>query len=711
MKEFFIRFRTAFLAILVVISVAFGCVRLMSIQIVNGDAYLEESEYTSIYTQSIKATRGQIVDADGKKIIENKVGFNVIIDASRFPDDNKEANAVLLETLDVLKEHKLKWNDSIPISETTPYEFKKDRDADVEKLKELVGVNVYATAENCIDKLIDDYEISKEEYTQQEQRTIAGIRYEMKLRDFSLSNSYTLCEDVSIEVVTQLKELSVKLKGINIVEDAVREIGQGDILPHEIGTVGPIYAEEYEELKEKGYAMNDSVGKSGIEAALEDELRGEDGEKTITVTDGQVVSADVTKEPTGGNTVKLTIKSQYQKDIQAILENFNAYLRTMPEYYEVNCGAVVVLDVEDNDVLAMATSPTYTLFDYEEDYDKLLEMDDYPLLNRATYGRYRPGSTFKTITATAGLNEGIISGESTYRCEQKMEFYDIKVGCTGYHNDIAVAEALRVSCNIYFYELSRRLGIDKLSEYAALYGFGENTGIETGDVAGAFANPETFNELGADWTVGQVLQAGIGQSETSVTPLQMAVQASTIANRGVRYQPHLVDSIYDYSMNEKISDCEPVVASQIDLNNDYVYDYITQGMIMASTNNFPAEYSLADLGFDVAIKTGTPQNWRDGKELTDTAFVGFAPAHDPKIAFAGLVEGGEYSKYMIRSIIQAYYKNYPENGSIVGGTSNINFLPQQAEQVTTVTDENGNAVTSETTETTVSETEVSESEE
>ncbi len=700
MKELFTRFRTAFLAILVVVSVAMGCIRLMSIQIVNGDTYLQETEYTSIYTQPIKATRGQIVDADGKTIIENKVGYNVIIDASRFPDDNKEANAILLETLEVLEEHKLKWNDSIPISTTVPYEFKKDREADVEKLKELVGVNVYATAENCIDKLIDDYEISAKEYSREQQRTIAGIRYEMKLRDFSLSNSYTLCEDVSLDVVTQLKELGVKLKGVNVVEEAVREIGQGDILPHEIGTVGPIYAEEYEELKEKGYAMNDSVGKSGIEAALEDELRGEDGEKTITVTDGQVVSADVTDEPVGGNTVKLTIKSQYQKDVQAILENFTAYLRTMAEYVDVNCGAVVVLDVESNKVLAMATSPTYTLFDYKEDYDKLLEMDDYPLLNRATYGRYRPGSTFKTITATAGLNEGIISGESTYRCEQRMEFYDIEVGCTGFHNDIAVPEALRVSCNIYFYELSRRLGIDKLSEYAALYGFGENTGIETGDVAGAFANPETFNELGADWTVGQVLQAGIGQSETSVTPLQMAVQASTIANRGVRYKPHLVDSIYDYSMNEKISEREPVVASKIDMNNDYVYDYITQGMVLASTNGFPEEYSLANLGFDVAIKTGTPQNWRDGKELTDTAFIGFAPAYEPKIAFAGLVEGGEYSKYMIRSIIQAYYKNYPESGSVAGGADKINFLPQSAQITTKVTGENA-----ETTETTVSETE------
>ena len=308
----------------------------------------------------------------------------------------------------------------------------------------------------------------------------------------------------------------------------------------------------------------------------------------------------------------------------------------------------------------------------------------------------------ETITATAGLNEGIVSGDSTFHCDHKFKFYDIEVGCTGWHGDIAVSEALRVSCNIYFYELASRLGIDKLSDYASLYGFGQHSGLETGDAAGQIANPDTFNDLAMDWTVGQVLQAGIGQSETACTPLQMAVQASTIANKGVRYKPHLIDSLYDYAMSEKVSSHEPDIASQIDLNNDYVYDYITQGMIMASTNGFDYQYNLYDLGFDVAIKTGTPQNWRDGKELTDSAFVGFAPAYDPQIAFAGMVEGGEFSKYMIRSIIQAYYKEYPENGSCNGSDGSINFLPARAKiTTTTVTDINGEPVTEETTTTTV----------
>lgn len=693
MREILERLRTAFLAILVVIAVALGLIRLMTVQIVNGDTYLQQSEYTSVYTQTIKATRGQIVDSDGNAIIENKVGFNVIIDDTYFPSDNKEANEIIMQTVEILKEADREWNETLPITDTMPYEFEKNRESDVEKLKSLIGVNVYATAENCIDKLIDDYEISDTDYTPSEQRIIAGIRYEMKLRDFSLGNTFTLCEDIPIETVTKLKELGVKLKGINITEDAVRQIAVGDVIPHEIGTVGPIFAEEWDELKKKGYAMNDIVGKSGIEKALEDELRGEDGTRTITLTNGEVISAEVTDEAKGGHTVKLTINSDYQRDLQDILVNFMSELRTQPEYSNVECGSLVVLDVKSNAILAMATAPTYDLKKYKSDYDEIANGDNEPLLNRATNGLYRPGSTFKTITATAGLNEGIVTGESTYTCNQKMKFYDITVGCTGWHNDIAVAQALRVSCNIYFYELGRRLGIDKITEYASLYGYGQHTGIETGDSAGQIGNPETFNELGIDWTVGQVLQASIGQSETAVTPLQMATVASTIANHGVRYKTHLVDSIYDYSMDNQIEQYEPQVADKINLNYDYVYDYVINGMVQASENNFPAEYSLSNLGFDVAIKTGTPQNWRNGDELTDSCFIGFAPAYDPQIAFAGMIEGGEYSKYMIRSIIQSYYKNCDEESDY--SDVKINYLQNPTEAAT---DSSGNPVTQPQTE-------------
>jgi penicillin-binding protein 2 len=204
------------------------------------------------------------------------------------------------------------------------------------------------------------------------------------------------------------------------------------------------------------------------------------------------------------------------------------------------------------------------------------------------------------------------------------------------------------------------LGIDNITKYAKLYGLGSNTGIETGDAPGYLCNPETFAEHGQEWYIGYVIQAGIGNQDCGMTPLQMAVVANTIANRGVRYQPYLVDSYYSYGSGSLIKKTEPTIAQQIELNTPDLYDYIIGGMIDAS-HNMPANHSLSNLGFDVAIKTGTPQTGAN-LEKQNSFFIGFAPANNPEIAFAGVIEDGEYSKYMIRDIILAYQECYGLNG-------------------------------------------------
>ena len=172
--------------------------------------------------------------------------------------------------------------------------------------------------------------------------------------------------------------------------------------------------------------------------------------------------------------------------------------------------------------------------------------------------------------------------------------------------------------------------------------------------------PETFAENGIPWYIGYVIQAGIGNQDCGMTPLQMAVVAATIANRGVRYKPYLVDSLYEYGSGKLISKTQPTIAEKININYDYVYDYIIGGMIDAS-KNMPAQYSITDLGFDVAIKTGTPQVGADTNDQ-NSFFIGFAPADNPEVAFAGVIEHGEYSKYMIRDILLAYQECYGLNG-------------------------------------------------
>ena len=644
-------------SLLVLISYCLCAWRLMKIQIVESDTYTAKRVSMQKYTQTISATRGEIVDSEGNPIIENKVGYSVIIEPDTFPEENKEGNDVLISLANILDENHVEWTTSLPISMTQPYTFTDDEDA-VKKLKKNLNLNVYATAENCMDELMETYDID-DSYSEMEKRTLAGIRYEMQLREFSLSNRFTLAEDVSLKTVTELKERSVTLPGMNIVEEAIRSVAQGDVISHEIGTVGPIYAEEYEELKEEGYDLDDTVGKSGIERAMESTLRGTDGIKEITVENGQVISSEVTTPVEAGKTVQLTVNSNFQRELQDILDNFIDNFDLLrdektKELGEVECGAIVVLDAKSGGVLGMVTAPTYDLETYKTDYEAILNADNTPLVNRATDGLYRPGSTFKTITATAGLNEGIITGSSTYYCGHDYLFKEQEYHCTGFHGDISVTRALQVSCNIFFYKLSEELTIDRISDYATRFGLGQPTGLETGDAAGHLSIQETFAELGVDWTVGQVLQSAIGQGEWAVTPLQMANVACTIANNGTRYETHLVDSIWDYNHTNCLEKIEPVIAEQISPLNDTVFQYVENGMIAASTNNYPARYSLTDFGYDIAVKTGTPQV---SGRTQDSFFIGYAPADDPEIAFAGVIEGGEYSKYMIRSIIQAYEKN------------------------------------------------------
>ena len=628
-------------------------VNLMKIQVVDGST-VQQTAAPTIVKQPISAARGEIIDANGDYIVQNKVGFNVIIEKTSFPSDKAAANEVIIRTVRLLQRDGYDWNESIPVSKTEPYEFTPDSEKAVSSLKTSIGVNVYATAENCIDKLIADYNISSE-YTAEEKRIIAGIRYEMLLRDFSPSNIFTLSEDIGMDLVTEIKELGIVLPGVTIVEDDIRQYLITDVIPHEIGTVGPIFAEEYAELKNKGYAMNDTVGKSGLEKGMEDYLRGTSGIKQISMQNGTAVSDEIAEAAVPGNTVKLTIDSSYQREVQKILEDFLEYLRNRSDgkYTQVNSGAIAVLDVNTGGVLALATAPTYNLNDYINNYSDILKREGTPLINRATDGLYRPGSAFKTVTATAGLAEGVIDPYTTFRCQRRYQYYDINVGCTGYHNDINVTRAIQVSCNIFFYELSRKVGIDTLSKYAELYGIGTRLGLESGDSAGHFASPATFEKLGGDpWTSGQLLQAAIGQSETAMTPLQMATVASTIANKGVRYTPHLVDSIYSYNMDELILKKEPEVAAVISEGNTGIFDTIKQGMIAAAKNTPAGEYSLNDLGYNVAIKTGTPQVTT---KLTNSTVIGFAPAEKPQIAFAVVIEGGEYAKYTVRKLIDAYF--------------------------------------------------------
>ncbi len=661
----------------VVFAVVFG-IRLMKLQIVDGQMYLSLSKSSTTAYQTLPAARGCIVDSNGVPLVENEVAYNVIIEHSFFPDDVGEQNEVILRLARLLEEDGVSWIDQTPITEEEPYEFLSDaKQSDIDRMIDKLRLNSYATAQNCIDRLIEDYEISGS-YTPREQRIIAGVRYQMLLADFSSKNDYTFATGVPIETASAVRELRAQIAGADITEAAVRVYTGGDIFAHGIGYVGPIYAEEYEQLKDSGYELNDTVGKSGIEKAMESELRGESGEKQITVSDDGTVTETVTKPQTPGNTVMLTIDAELQSKLQTILENHISYLRDgiltktdsatrqQLDFSDCNAGAAVVMDVKTGAILAMASAPNYDINDLLSDYSSVLNAEGSPLYNRATDGLYRPGSVMKTVTAIAALSEGVITVDDEFTCNRHYNFLDIVVNCTGSHGSINVVEAIEKSCNIFFYQVVQKLGLDKLIEYEHALGLGEDMGIEISSSEGYLASPDTFASLGLEWTVGQVLQAAIGQSEVGVTPLQMCVQAATIANGGVRLQPYLVDSIWDYNMTEMLDKTEPETVSTLDADYDSVIAPVVEGMILAAENTpsqtyyasneaaaFEAQFSMDALPEKAAIKTGTPQ--ASNKATQNSTVVGFYPADDPEIAFAVVIENGEYAKYTVRKIIEAYY--------------------------------------------------------
>ena len=671
MHKFFERLRAVFFFIVILAMFSLCAIDLMKIQIVDGAEYLEKSKTTSQASQVISSPRGEIVDINGNEIVSNKTGFNVVIEKAFFPSNKAEMNRIICGIAEILAEDGVEWIDTLPITMEKPYEYLEARESDIVKLRKNIGLQHYATAEDCLTEMYKQYEIDNS-YTEEQKRIIAGVRYEMVIRSFSLSNRYTYAEDIPMDTVVKLKEAAYTLEGMDIVEEAIRIYAAGDVAPHLIGTIGAINAEEYEEKRAEGYALNDIIGKAGIEKAMEDELRGDKGTRTLELMSGVVVSDIVTQEAVPGNTVQLTLDAEYQRDVQEILENHILWLNNQTHKdkkgYEADAGAIVVLDAKTGALLVAATSPTYDINDYLTDYASVVNGENGPLTNRATHGIYRPGSTFKTITATAALNEGFLNGgETCIVCNNVYTYWDdYKPKCTGWHGRINVITAIEKSCNIFFYELGRLMGPDMLTEYANMYGLGVDLGLETGGYTGRIANPDTIFELGQEWQAGLIVQVAIGQSETGVTPLQMAVQANTLANRGVRYKPYLVDSVHTYNMESLVKKTQPEIVGTIPDKTGQTFDLIIQGMEQAAdfmpysypkVSDYYTPYLLSELPEQAAIKTGTPQ--MTTAEDTGSAFVGFYPADDPVIAFSGFVEHGEYSKFMIRQIIEAYYdENY-----------------------------------------------------
>lgn len=678
--------RIVALIILVAIFFTFAAMRVFEFQIVNGQDYLQATQKNSAATITISAARGEIVDRNGVPFTKNKAVFNVEFDYT-FMKKGTE-NQIINNLIKLFEKRNTQWIDDLPISKTQPYEFLPGKETEIKRLKKALKVNEYATADDCMEQIYRQCAIKKYEdnkgrcthcgkkfeecdyqgYPEDVSRKIASVRAQMLQKEFSRYNTrYTFAEDVSPTMVALIREFSADLKGVEIVEKAVRTYVSGDVASHIIGSLGPIYAEEKEQYvpssgEDKGYALNDIIGKSGIEKVMEEQLHGKNGKmQVIKNNKGDIIDIKETEPPVAGKTVQLTLDLNFQKEVQQILadyiKNFN---ETNKKGKKTESAAVVVLDVKTGGVLASVSYPFYDINQYKTNYSELLKAEGNPLMNYALNGTYRPGSTFKPVVAAAGLEEGVITPTSPIVCTGKYQYWgtkptDYQPACLrighGYE-PLNVSQALRFSCNIFFYDTGRTLGIDKMNEYAKLFGFASDTGIELNSNIGNLSSPENSKKYGGRWEQGNVVQAAIGQMDTAVTPLQMAVEASTIANKGTRYNVHLVDSILSNDGKTLIEKKSPTIASKFDMDESE-YNAISQGMVQAGLG-VGAPNQLTDLGYQVALKTGTPQV---STTKTNHAFISFAPVANPEIAIACMIDDGLASQQILRKILLAYEKS------------------------------------------------------
>ncbi|MBQ4546607.1 MAG: hypothetical protein IJA17_05540 [Oscillospiraceae bacterium] len=658
--------RQNIVVVFVLIVAAIFLLRLMIMQIVEGESYRSYLTEGYSVTKTIEASRGDIVDRYGRSLATNRVRYDITFDKNNIVKDSE--NSVILELISILEENGEEWIDNLPITAEAPFEYTGTETAR-SRLRKHLDLAEFASAGDVVFRLREKYGL--EEMSDEDFRKVAGVRYEMDRVGYNYTTPYTFAKDVSAVTINIVSEHSYYFQGIEITENYEREYPNGDVAPHIIGITGIIYEEEYAKLDKSVYGINDIIGKSGLELAFESTLKGKDGKMKVTYdANGEIISEEIIEEAVPGATVVSTIDMDLQRVAYNALEKQILNLRSTAEAgkgKESEGGVVVVMEVGTGEILAAANYPSYNLSTYYKDYAALLETEYNPLFNRAAEGTYAPGSTFKPVVATAALQLGNIKANTTVNCEHVYTFFtDYQPTCLGHHGKINVRHALGYSCNIFFYEIGRIMGIDNIRQYAYYYGLGEPTGIEIKERTGQVSNPNWAADNGISWFKGDVLQASIGQGYSLFSPIQMANYVATIANKGVRVNAHFVKSINSHDFSEVLYETPVEVLSDMGMT-DYTYETVLSGMLQSSQDS--SGFVWGDFNIKVASKTGTPQTTT---KTVNSTFICFAPADDPKIAIAVIIEKG-WQGYtaapVAKEILQYYFGtesgNSPETGVLV----------------------------------------------
>ena len=646
------------------------CVVLFNYQIVNGDEYRALSVAGTAKREVVETSRGIITDRNGKVLVSNRLAYTLKFSDSDFGKDQAACNDAVWRLIELCRAEGVEWIDPLPLTAEAPYTLSTETPGKTFiswlKTNKLAytgesTVTLTASSDEVMAALRKVYNID-DGYTDQQARLIAGVRYGAKI-----SGGYVFAEDVPVRVISQV--VDGHYAGVSTGTSSQR-VYNTTYAAHILGRVSRIFAEDWDNYKDKGYSMDALVGKGGVEEAFESYLHGTNGVKLVTTDkNGKVTGELYAKEPQPGNTVALTI----DLDLQKVTEDSLAEKIGSMEQRDglPRGGAAAVVSVGTGEVLALASYPTYDLSQWDEMYDTWnKDTVGRPMFNRATDGTYAPGSTFKLCSAVAALESGIVTPSTTIVDRGIYTYYTfpqpkcwIYNSYGGTHGAVNVSQAITVSCNYFFYEVGRLMGIKTLDSYATQFGLGQHTGIEIGDSAGVLASPEYAEKIGETWTDGQTITAAIGQSYNLFTPLQLANYVATLVSGGDHYEAHLLKSAKSFDNSSVVYAYNKAPINHVDMA-DSTLEAVKKGARGLATGSL--SYVFRNCVVDVGCKTGTAET---SQKLTNGCFVAFAPYDDPQIAVCVVAEqggGGANLAPVALDIINAYFSSASTTETIEG---------------------------------------------
>lgn len=669
--------RYNFTTILVYIIGIILLAQLFNLQIIHGEEYRETSNTKLTRESVLKADRGNIEDCTGTKIAT--VSTQYAVNLYKTKSDNNSLNTAILKLVNLLSTNGDTYVDNFLIN-INPYSFKIETEEAQKKWKKSNNINENATAEEAFNYFKQKYGITTDNV--EDARKIMAIRYEISYNGYSSTKSIEIAKNISMASFNQISEQNSDFPGVSISETSKRSYPFNNTASHIIGRIGQIESSELNNDDGAAYDQNDIIGKSGIEYVFEKYLKGTDGVKQIDMNvDGTITDEYISKEAVSGSNVILTIDSKLQAITEQALKNNIDKIANggFSSQSNADAGAAVVLNVKTGEVLAMASYPDYNPSDFVNGIDTntwnyYINGDTKPLENKAISMNYSPGSTFKMVTALAGLESGAITptekindtGVYPYAHHPVCWYY------TSYHTGhgwLNVSQAIQHSCNFFFYEVGRRIGIDTLSKYASYLGLGSKTGVElNGETAGNLASSQRAVEENRSWYLGETLSAAIGQSYNTFSPLQMAKYVAMVANRGKKIDITLVKSIvnadgsevprneYEDYVNKKLGLTDTNDTEEMQFKKENI-DAILEGMRGVTSESGGTAYStFKNFNIEVGGKTGSAQTGIEGS--TNAWFVGFAPYDDPQIAIVVFVRNGGHGGYtaeVARDIMAQYF--------------------------------------------------------